>query len=68
MLRLFCATIARLVFLDIAQIEMNSLFSTVPNKPMKGAVEPIVVWCTFSTFFNSLSVAISKTRSTLAPE
>ena len=56
------ATIAKLVFLEIA-IDWNEFIipHTVPNKPIKGAVEPIVARNVkfFSTFFTSLSVAIS---------
>ena len=63
------ATIAKLVFLEIA-IDWNEFImpQTVPNKPIKGAVDPIVARKVkfFSIFFNSLSVAISKTLSTLA--
>ena len=63
------ATIARLVFLEIA-IDWNEFIipHTVPNKPIKGAVDPIVARKVkfFSTFFSSVSVAISNIRSTLA--
>ena len=63
------ATIAKLVFLEIA-IDWKEFIipQTVPNKPMKGAVEPTVarkVKC-FSINLISLSAEISITLLTLA--
>ena len=63
------ATIAKLVFLDIA-IDWNEFImpQTVPNNPMKGAVAQTVAKKvkSFSIFFISLSVEISNILSTLA--
>ena len=63
------ATIAKLVFLEIA-IDWKEFIipQTVPNSPIKGAVDPTVARKVkfFSTFLISLSVAISKTLPTLA--
>ena len=60
---------ARLVFLEIA-IDWKEFIipHTVPNKPMNGAVDPIVAKKVkfFSIFLISLSVAISKILPTLA--
>ena len=63
------ATIAKLVFLDIA-IDWKEFIipQTVPNKPIKGAVDPTVaknVKC-FSINLISLSAEISITLLTLA--
>ena len=63
------ATIAKLVFLEIA-IDWKEFIipHTVPNKPINGAVEPIVAKKVkfFSIFLISVSVAISNILSTLA--
>ena len=57
---------ARLVFLEIA-IDWKEFIipQTVPNKPIKGAVDPTVARKVkfFSTFFISVSIAISRNTS-----
>ena len=62
------ATIAKLVFLEIA-IDWKEFIipQTVPNNPIKGAVEPTVAKKVkfFSINFNSLSPDISKILLTL---
>ena len=62
------ATIARLVFLEIA-IDWKEFIipHTVPNKPIKGAVEPTVAKKikSFSIDVISLSAEISRTLLTL---